>query len=70
MKIIPVNIWIIKITHIYKVSIAEFLDIFVKFLCPPNPKGVGHIVFGADPVSGIGVSVGVSIFPCIIFLTV
>ena len=38
----------------------------------PQPKGGGHIVFGADPV-GVGVCVGVGVrvasFPCVIFLT-
>ena len=32
----------------------------------PQPKGGGHIVFGADPV---GVCVRVASFPCIIFRT-
>ena len=34
------------------------------FVCPPNRRGGGHIVFGADPV---GVGVGVASFPCVIF---
>ena len=31
---------------------------------PPQPKGGGHIVFGADP---IGVGIRIALFPCIIF---
>ena len=31
MNIIPINIWIIKITQSYKVSITQFFEIFVMF---------------------------------------
>ena len=53
-----------------------FLWVHLMYLCPPNRRGGGHIVFGADPVGvgvGVGVSVGVGVrvasFPDVIFWT-
>ena len=40
----------------------------LRLLCPPNQRGGGHIVFGADPVGiSVGVCVRVASFPHIIF---
>ena len=58
-------------------SSARFTKIFnlTELLCPPNRRGGGHIVFGADPGVGVGVGVGVSVcdrvasFPRVIFWT-
>ena len=70
-----------RISHIWLISpfICPFFFLFSfsfspNKLCPPNRRGGGHIVFGADPVGvGVGVSVGVGVrvasFPDVIFWT-